>query len=163
MIYISGKPATLTKIVFLFFLLLVSNPSFSNGQTDKLFDNLKQELNNKHLYDQQKEARLQALKRDLNNIPSFNLQEQFKVSDKIYNEYKSYQYDSAYVYAIKLQNISLALHDKAKQDLSKIQIGFILLSSGMFKETFDNLHGIDARDLNDSVKVEYYSIITNSN
>jgi hypothetical protein len=52
------------------------------------------------------------------------------------------------------------MHDKPKEDFSKIKSGFILLSSGMFKETFDSMHGIDVRDLNDSVKVEYFSIIT---
>ena len=144
------------------FLLLLLFPciAFSATKTDSLFDQLNHELNNKSIYDQHKEAAIQKLKRSLNAASRNNLQAQFNICAKLYDEYKSYQYDSAYVYAIKMQDLSHLLKDKSKYDYSKIKIGFILLSSGMFKETFDNLKGINVKSLDDSVKIEYYSLMT---
>jgi len=135
-------------------------PAFADSRTDALFDTLRKEFDKKHTYDLQKEQRIQKLKDQLIHTPAANHQSQFTLSNNLYNEYKSYQFDSAYVYANKLQQLSSAMHDKRRGDLSKIQMGFILLSSGMFKETFDSMHGIDVQRLADSSKMEYYSIIT---
>jgi len=141
------------------FTLLFPCLAFSVTKTDSLFDQLNRELNNKKIYDQRKEETIQKLKTSLNAVSPNNLQAQFAVCTKLYDEYKSYQYDSAYVYATKMLDISHRLNDKAKIDYSRIKTGFILLSSGMFKETFDNLKGINVKDLDDSVKIEYYSIM----
>jgi hypothetical protein len=140
--------------------LLFPLGAYCDSKTDSLFEELKLEFNKKSTYDHQKEITIQHLKTTLYRIPSNNLKGQFDICSKLYDEYKSYQYDSAYVYANKLQDLSRQMHDKPKEDFSKIKIGFILLSSGMFKETFDSMHGIDVRDLSDSVKVEYFSILT---
>jgi len=142
------------------FLLFIPCIALSSAKTDSLFDQLNRELNNKGNYDHLKEQHILKLKQGLKNTSSQNLQAQFSFCAKLYDEYKSYQYDSAYIYAIKLQSISHSLNDEAKYDYSKIKIGFILLSSGMFKETFDNLRGINVRSLDDSVKIEYYSLMT---
>jgi len=144
------------------FLLLLFIPciAFATSKTDSLFDQLNRELNNKSIYDHQKEADIQKLKRSLKTVPANNLQAQFSICTRLYDEYKAYQYDSAYVYATKMQDISHQLKDKSKGDYSKVKIGFILLSSGMFKETFDNLRGIDVKALDDSIKIEYYSLLT---
>lgn len=144
----------------LLFLITCSVNVFASSPTDSLFDQLNVELAKKSVYDQAKEASIQKFKKALRHTPKGNYNAQFNICSQLYNEYKSYQYDSAYVYAIKLQELSHVLHDKSKEDYSKIKIGFILLSSGMFKETFDNLFGINLRSLDDSVKIEYYSMLT---
>ncbi len=148
------------KLLYSFCFLILSFAAFSNSKTDSLFNNLKLEFDKKNVYDHRKEVNINNLKSRLHRIPTNNLKTQFEICNKLYDEYKSYQYDSAYVYANKLQGLSSAMHDKAKEDFSKIKIGFILLSSGMFKETFDSMHGISVRNLDDSVKMEYYSIMT---
>ncbi len=145
---------------FLLLMLFISGSAFSTSKTDSLFDQLKYELNHKSVYDHHKAVTIQKLKKTLHLISKNNFEGQFNVCIKLYDEYKSYQYDSAYVYAIKLQDLSRALKDKSKENYSKIKLGFILLSSGMFKETFDNLNGINTHSLDDSVKIEYYSLMT---
>ncbi|EHQ30629.1 DUF6377 domain-containing protein [Mucilaginibacter paludis] len=142
------------------FLILFSFPAFSSVKTDSLLEQLKNEFSRKHIYDQRKEQVIQSLKASLNKIPKNNLVAQFDKCSQLYDEYKSYQYDSAYVFATKLQELSHAMKDKGKEDYSKIKLGFILLSSGMFKETFDNLSNINIEPLDDSVKIEYYSLMT---
>lgn len=147
------------KLLYLL-LLLIPCMAFAATKTDSLFDQLNKEIINKKNYDDAKEVTIKKLKQSLQTTPSRNLQRQFDLCTRLYDQYKSYQYDSAYVYATKMQYISHALNDKLKSDYSKIKMGFILLSSGMFKETFDNLNGINVKSLPDSVRIEYYSILT---
>jgi len=148
------------RVLLLFVFSFLSGAAMADSKTDSLFDQLKLEFGKKEVYDHQKEIRIQGLKTSLIHTPATNLAGQFNICNKLCEEYKSYQYDSAYVYANKLQDLSRAMHDKANEDQSKIKMGFILLSSSMFKDTFDSMHGINVRNLNDSVKMEYYSIIT---
>src|ERR1700733_12648810 len=108
------------------FILLFPCLAFSVTKTDSLFDQLNRELNNKKIYDQHKEETIQKLKGLLKTVSPDNLQAQFAICTKLYDEYKSYQYDSAYVYATKMLDISHRLNDKAKIDYSRIKAGFIL-------------------------------------
>lgn len=141
------------------FVLLFPGIALSSSKTDSLFTQLNYEIGNKKVYDHNKEVTIQKLKQALKTIPTGNLQAKFNSCAKLYDQYKAYQYDSAYVYATKMQDISHQLKDRARFDYSKVKIGFILLSSGMFKETFDNLKGVNVQALADSVKIEYYSIM----
>ena len=140
---------------FLLFILLFPISVFSQSAS---LDELKAELNNKTVYDQHKEAAIARLKHTLARTTDVN--KQFNLCVKIYDEYKSYQFDSAYVFAVKLQDQSRILHDRSKAYYSKIKMAFILLSSGMFTETFESLKGIDVHELDDSTRFEYYSLLT---
>jgi hypothetical protein len=140
------------------FVIFFGYTAFSSPTTDSLLSVLKAELANKKVYDDQKEVRIRALKEKLVTISKTDYLSQYKVSAKLYEEYKVYQFDSAYVYTQKLLNISQTTHDIAKQYESRIKLGFILLSSGMFKETFDCLNQINSHFLNDSSKLEYYAL-----
>jgi hypothetical protein len=139
-------------------LLLFEFSVSASVKTDKLLADLKNELSRKKVYDDQKEIRIKGLKEKLNATAKTNYNAQFDICGKLYEEYKVYQFDSAYVYTQKLLNISQVTKDVSKQYESKIKLGFILLSSGMFKETFDCLNQINTHLLNDSSKLEYYSL-----
>ncbi|WP_117381111.1 DUF6377 domain-containing protein [Mucilaginibacter terrenus] len=144
--------------LLLFIFSLLPFVLFADNGNGELFDELKTEFSKKHAYDKKKEEQIQVIKTTLRQLPASDLNGQFEVCNKLYDEYKSYQYDSAYVYANKLLSLSQSLHDKSKEDFSKIKMGFILLSSGMFKETFESMRGINVKSLESSVKMEYYSI-----
>jgi hypothetical protein len=143
------------------FLVLFGYFAFSTGssvKTDSLLTELKNELTKKKIYDGQKEARIKNLKLKLAATSKTNYNTQYSICGKLYEEYKVYQFDSAYVYTQKLLTISNITHDVQKQYESRIKLGFILLSSGMFKETFDCLNQINTHFLNDSSKLEYYGL-----
>jgi hypothetical protein len=142
--------------ILIIFLSLFGYSAFSSVKTDSLLIELKKELARKKIYDDQKEIRIKKLKEKLKATANYNVQ--YDICSKLYEEYKVYQFDSAYVYTQKLLNISTATKNVSKQYDSRIKLGFILLSSGMFKETFDCLNQINAHLLNDSSKLEYYSI-----
>ncbi|RKR83552.1 hypothetical protein BDD43_3762 [Mucilaginibacter gracilis] len=144
----------------LYLLLVIPFTAFSSSKTDSLFDRLKYEFSQKSVYDSQKENAILKLKKSLASVSKSNFEVQYNICLKLYDEYKSYQYDSAYVYAGKMLELSGGLKDKSKKDYSKIKIAFILISSGMFKETFENLKGVRVKDLDVDTKIEYYSLLT---
>ncbi|QXV66107.1 tetratricopeptide repeat protein [Mucilaginibacter sp. 21P] len=146
------------RVLLLFFILFPITFSAIAADGD-LFGQLKAEFSKKAIYDRQKEAHITALKANLKQLQPTDLQKQFAVCNQLYDDYKSYQYDSAYVYVNKLLSISETLKDRSKEDLSKIKMGFILLSSGMFKETFESMQGVNVKNLQTPAKVEYYSIV----
>ena len=148
--------------LILFFSLIFCNFCYCAKNTDSLLRELKSELAKKNRYDNKKEVRIQALKLSATKIPANQLQELYSIYTKLYEEYKVYQFDSAYIYNQKIERISKTLNDKSKYYDSKIKQGFILLSAGMFKECFECLNQIDTKFLTDSVKIEYYSLKSRS-
>jgi len=148
--------------IFLVLLLMVlfGNSAFSSPKTDSMLTVLKAELLKKKVYDNKKEARIQKLRLLLAGNFNRDIQNRYNIYSKLYEEYKVYQFDSAYFYTAKLESISHELNDKRKFYDSKVKLAFVLLSAGMFKESFDCLNQINANDkaINDSTKIEYYSI-----
>ena len=144
-------------------LVLFNFAVYSSPKTDSLLTVLKTELAKKSVYDNQKETELKKLKHQLAITAANNYRAQYEICSQLYEQYKVYQFDSAYVYTQKLMNISQATKDVSKQYESRIKLGFILLSSGMFKETFECLKQINTRLLNDSSKLEYYALMARAN
>jgi hypothetical protein len=81
-------------------------PAFSLGKTDSLLTVLKTELAKEKAYDNEKELRIITLKQQLSAIPQTDYNAQYTLCSKLYEEYKVFQFDSAYVYTQKLINIS---------------------------------------------------------
>jgi tetratricopeptide (TPR) repeat protein len=140
------------------FLVIFGCAAFASPKTDSLLTELKRELTRKKIYDDQKEVHIKQLKVSLSTVPSANYNLRYRLCSNIYEEYKVYQFDSAYVYINKMQNISNILQDAPKQSDCKLKLGFILLSAGMFKEAFDCFNGIDVHLLNNDLKIQYYSL-----
>ncbi len=83
----------------------------------------------------------------------------FAVCLQLYEEYKSFKYDSAYSYARQLQEIAAQMNDRSRLGQARLKLGFSLLSAGLFKEAADSLHIIAAADLVDSLRMEYYLVM----
>ena len=139
-------------------LVLFGYSASASVKTDSLLEQLKVEIARKNTYDDQKELRINGLRRQLASIPKTNFNAQYAICTKLYEEYKVYQSDSAYIYTEKLLNISRITHNVTGQNEAKIKEGFLLLSSGMFNETFDCLKQINTKALGDSSRLEYYGI-----
>ncbi|WP_162997048.1 DUF6377 domain-containing protein [Mucilaginibacter kameinonensis] len=123
-----------------------------------LMEQLKNTLANKGYFDHQKEKRILLLQQRVRECQPQNLQKQYGLYSQLFEEYRSYQYDSAYVYTQKLIKLSLAMKDVPKLYDSKIKLGIILISSGMFKETLDCLNEVDPKALSRNSKLCYYRL-----
>jgi hypothetical protein len=142
----------------LLLLIFLGSAAFCSDRTDSLITVLKAELARADRYDNPKAFRLQKMKAALARTPKFNYPVLYVACNLIYEEYKSYKFDSAYVYTQKMLAISRAANDVPRQNESRIKLAFILISAGMFKETFDCLHEINTQALTPEAKQEYYSI-----
>ncbi len=84
---------------------------------------------------------------------------QFDVYEKLYEEYQIFHYDSAYEYVGRLQSIAYRLGDRQLITKARLHLCFILLSSGLFRETYDSLMATDIREQPDSLKAVYYTLM----
>ncbi|MFA9391698.1 MAG: DUF6377 domain-containing protein [Prolixibacteraceae bacterium] len=107
-------------------------------------------------YDQRKEDYIQKIKQQISQN-SKDKQQLYVLYQVMYEEYRSYIYDSAYVYVEKLIDISSTLNDRDKIISSKIKLGFCYLSSGLFKEAFDVLSSLDMAGCTTETKIDYYT------
>ncbi|WP_207534332.1 DUF6377 domain-containing protein [Desertivirga arenae] len=149
------------RIFLISFIFLVLNSfSYSAEKRDSLINKLNSDLSQKQVYDDRREAALRELKSFLKKTPPGNSERQYILCAKIYEVYKSYQFDSAYTYVKRMGRLGAILKDREKQYDTKVKLGFILLSSGMFKETFDSVKEVKVEYLADSTKIDYYSMLT---
>lgn len=145
-------------ISLLLLLLLYSATAFCTTATDSLLNELSHNIENKEVYSNRKEDRIKNLKQQLTVKEKLSLPEQFELYNKLYEEYKSFKYDSAFTYAQKLQGTAGQLNDTTRTTYAKIKLSFILLSSGLFKETLDSLSSVKLAHMPDSIKVDYYAL-----
>ena len=122
---------------------------------DSLLNVLNKTIESFAKYDAQKIAHIEKLKQNLLNE---HLKDSFTNFLELYNEYQVFNYDSAYTYAIKMQQNANLTGDSNRIAYAKIKLSFILLSSGMFKEVFDVLNSIDLQPLSNDEKAEYYTV-----
>lgn len=110
------------------------------------------------VFDKDKLHAIEKLRTELKQSDPANLLTQYNYSILLYNQYKVFKYDSAYVYARKSLDIAYQLGDAQKIASAKILLSFTLLSSGMFKETADSLQNMRITALPDSLVAEYYAL-----
>ncbi|WP_051697864.1 DUF6377 domain-containing protein [Prevotella sp. 10(H)] len=143
------------KLRILLFLILFPYLLHSQSRADSVLTVLNNEISNRTVYYSQKENRISDLKVSLSNIS--NEYEKFSLNDKIYNEYKSYQYDSAYVYAVNTKKIATKLKDRELLLTARCNLLFCFISSGLFKEAVDIVNNTDVSGASDSLTSVYYS------
>lgn len=137
-------------------LFLISISCFAKSDPDSLLRQLNVTIENRATYLIKKLARIETLKRSLNQTDNANL---FTSYLTIYDEYKSFIYDSAFRYARKLQHIAYKGNDPNQIASGKIKMGFVLVSSGLFNEALDTLRTIHSKRLPESLRAEYYYLM----
>ncbi|MFT3794034.1 DUF6377 domain-containing protein [Flavobacterium sp.] len=139
--------------------LLFSGASLFAKDIHPVLNDLDKALQKKDLYMKQKYARIKAL---TINVHKFTLSKDqrnlYQSYMSLFEEYKSFKYDSAYYYLEAAKGKAFGLKDVQLIAKARIKEGFVLLSSGLFKEAIDTLNSIDTLRLNPRNKFEYYSI-----
>jgi hypothetical protein len=134
---------------------IVVSLGYANAAPD--IDSLLQQLNTtidkRDIFLKEKLARIEGYKQKLGKVDSV---QQYAVYNAIYEEYKSFIYDSAFIYARKLQHLARYLRDPNKIAAARISLGFILVSSGLFNEALDTLRTLHPSGLADSLRAAYY-------
>ena len=146
----------ITTLVLTFYSLL----SYSANINDSLLNELENTLKIRDRYFTLKTKRIDSLTHQFNQVEDKgNYVMEYDLCMKLFNEYESFTYDSAYNYIEKAQIVASQLKDVPRIAMAKIKTGFVLLSSGLFKESLDTLLSIRPGDIPDSIKYQYYSTI----
>lgn len=141
---------------FSFLLLFISVTALCQENIQSSLDRLNKAIEESALYDKQKEEIIANLRQKSN---SGNPLELFKHYQDLYEEYKVFNYDSAYSYTQKLFLIASQLNNDSLFNYAKIKQSFVLLSSGMFKEAFDSLNMIEYQKFDESEQAEYFTLL----
>lgn len=144
---------------FLIVFLLSGTRALPNPKSDSLINVLAKAIENKDVSVQARLQRIEQLKSGLKDIKRVSLDDQFNLYNALYHAYKTFIYDSAFEYAQKLIETAYGLKDNRRIGYARVKLGFILISSGMFKETFDSLTVARVEYMDDSTKVQYFSLL----
>jgi tetratricopeptide (TPR) repeat protein len=146
------------KKFLLFAFVGLSSPCITASPmpSDSLLSVLRSEIARKKIYDSQKDEQIATLRQKLNKPQSIGLEARYFATLGLFEAFKDYRFDSTFRYAQQLVGISVMLHDNRRIAENRLRLGTTLITSGMFKETFDCLREIDAGLLDRRLKKSYY-------
>lgn len=107
------------------------------------------ELQQKAYYDRQKGIRIDSIRDSELSL--------FEQSVLLFEEYKSYNYDTAFIYANQLVDEARRSGDVQKEQEATLRQAFLFLSSGLFHESLDVLKAVDPRNLTEEGRIYYYT------
>lgn len=142
----------------IFFLFAWCTSAYSHDDKREFsLVHLDEYLRTKNDYVKQKEGRIAEIKLTIDENTSG--EEKIEKYARLFDEYKSYIYDSAYVYVQR--ELLLANESKNRDAIASanIHLAFCYLSSGLFKEACEVMYGIDADLVSDSIAAEYYALM----
>lgn len=147
------KKQILLVVLLALFPLIVLSQTFN---TDSILNVLYKEIQNKESYYKTREDKILDLKRQsLNENHDYN---SFLINNQIFDEYSSFQYDSAFVYANKLVNLSEKIANKDLKVKARCNVFSCFVKTGLFKEAFDYAESINTEQTTDSIKNYYYTL-----
>ena len=132
------------KFILPFFCLFTIGSLLA--QESQRFTELKQAMDSVHIYDGMKIRRLQMIKDSLHPLPGGSPQKA-ALYQRLFDEYKIFKSDSAFQYALKMEDLSLALGDLGLLQRAHINLADISIAVGMYKEGLDFLGEIDLKEL----------------
>jgi tetratricopeptide (TPR) repeat protein len=142
-------------------VLLFNTATHAQSTTDSLFSQLNSVLANKEVLIKQKQETIAGIKQHLKFAKSESAK--YDVYDQLFEQYKSFIHDSAYVYCKKINTCAYLLKDENKINYSRLNMGFILVSAGMFKEGLDTLSKVNVKFLTNEQRYNYLFLQVRSN
>lgn len=124
------------------------------SQIKSSLDSLDKYIHIKDTYTKQKEERIAVLKERLKET-SLSLDEQYRYTYLLFDEYSTYQSKLMYASAQQLIALSTQMKDKNKLVDSKIQLAYSYLWCGAFKEAYEYANMIDTVGISNNAKVNY--------
>ncbi|MFR9651525.1 MAG: DUF6377 domain-containing protein [Rikenellaceae bacterium] len=140
------------KLLLYIILLCLPLKSYSHSKNiNDVLMRLDESIENEQQYISIKEQAISKLKFRLNN--SVTKKSRFIVANDLFEEYKIYQHDSAYRYAIMCSELAVE-----RDDIAKAQCNLLLCYSnvGLFKEAAEIVEGFVTEGLSDDVVVNFY-------
>lgn len=146
-------------ISFLLLLMCSSSAVWGRGgalNVDSVLRILDREIGQRDIYMAEKERKMETLKEALRL--SSDMKQHFIFCNQLFNEYKYYQYDSAYVYALRSLDAAQHIKDAVSIARAKCDLLHCYTSVGFFKEAMEVVNGFSTEGLSPDDLVEYYTM-----
>jgi len=137
--------------------ILIAFSANAQPSQDSLLVQLDRHIDLDDTYIKQKENRIWEINQKL-HLSEDDPHKLFNSYIDLFEEYKSYKYDSAHNYALKSLDIATKLNNKLYTIKANEAVVFCLLSSGLFKEAFDMMKNTDITNAPDQVKRDHYAL-----
>lgn len=139
----------------LYILIFLPGAVFGQYPLDSLLNELDAAIKNHEIYTMQKEQRIKVIKSKIDTVRK-NTVEEYNLNVQLFDEYRPYILDSAIYY--KNRNIEIAndLNDIGRLVQSKLQLAYLMASTGMYMEAADLIKLIEKNNLPDSLRIDYY-------
>ena len=143
--------------ILLLFLLFFTPQVFPQeiDSVNAYFQKLDRQLLHKREFENQKQQKIQKLRKELAGAKS--LAAQYQINGSLFNEYQAYNYDSAFVCGNNMIRIAEMLHDPMRLADSRLVVAYSCTSAGLFLEAKDLLQSIDSVSLDADRKVALFS------
>ncbi|WEK37982.1 MAG: DUF6377 domain-containing protein [Candidatus Pseudobacter hemicellulosilyticus] len=138
---------------FCLLLFCIGGAAFSQPDNNPLLKELGQAIHMADRYDAGKLDRIAAIRK---TIPPQASVLTFEAYRHLFEEYKSFNYDSAYHYAKKQYELAGKLGNDTLLNTARVHIGFSLLSAGMYKETLEMLQQVNPASLLPAERAGFY-------
>lgn len=138
----------------LLLLLCISSAAFASADVKTLLDRLDKSLSHKAEYEKVKTDRIKQLQSLLNETSDERVR--FDTERKLFEEYKSYRYDSASVYANRCLESARKMGDPELIIESQCNIAFCLVSAGIPLQADKLLSGLDVSKSSRQIKQNYF-------
>lgn len=144
----------LRKVFFVVGMLALTSLMQAQEHLDSLLMKLDEAIEMSHVYIQKREARIKTLTDELKHVQKNSLDE-YNINNQLFKEYKPYICDSALHFQNRNIEIATLLKDTRREYDSKIQVAYIMGSTGMYKEAVDLMATIEEKQLPKELLVDY--------
>ena len=142
-------------------LLMVWTVIPANAELDKntvsWLDKLDASLAKRSYFEKQRIDRIEGLKKDLKKATTDD--QRYGLMYSLYNEYKSYRYDSARHYSYACLDLATRQHKSQNIAQSKLAIAFSLISAGILREANDVIATINTAVNSAIIEYVYLDVV----
>lgn len=128
----------------------------ADKRADSLLLKLDHTIKERHVYMEQKEQKLNELKKQLHRNTSD--EERFSMLGTLLEEYRSFNTDSALHVAQEREQVALRLGNGIYIDIARMNRADVLGMTGMYKEAMDLMQDIHIDQLTEDIHPYYYHI-----
>lgn len=143
------------RFLLLLIALGIGSVLYANDELKLLTDSLRRVIDEKHVYVQKKEERINRIKCMLKS-PGLTLEGEYRINLRLYSEYKKFHIDSAIHYVDRNIEISHQLNKPYFTNQSSLNLSLLYSMCGRFREAEIILKSIKTSELPKDLLIDYY-------
>ncbi len=143
------------RCLFLLIALGISSILYANNDLKLLSDSLRRMIDEKPIFVQKKEARIQRIKSKL-KVPTLSLEGEYRINLQLYGEYKKFVVDSAIHYIDRNLEIAHTLNRTYLIYESSLQLSLLYAMCGRYRDAELLLENIKTSELPKRLLPVYY-------